>query len=155
MNTLDITNFLEKCFISFLFKVSKSLFFSQKSSFLAELIIKNNRLSFVIYRRRLCVSTGDIRLYKNPLLRNKMAHVFTAPSDRFMFRVMHFIIFTLSVFAFFSCPHVGRPTIGTKSFDSASNSILSDGPTGYMTNRSSCLKSKENPASQPVLKYVH
>ena len=52
---------------------------------------------------------------------------------------MHFIIFTLSVFAFFSCPHVGRPTIGTKSFDSASDSILSDGPTGYMTNRSSCL----------------
>ena len=51
-----------------------------------------------------------------------------------------FIIFTLSVFSFFSGPHVGRPTVGTKSFDSASNSILSDGPTGYMTNRSSCLK---------------
>ena len=43
------------------------------------------------------------------------------------------------MFAFFSCPHVSRPTIGTKSFDSASNSILSDGPTGYMTNRSSCF----------------
>ena len=27
---------------------------------------------------------------------------------------------TLSVFAFFSDPHVGRPTVGTKSFDSAS-----------------------------------
>ena len=54
---------------------------------------------------------------------------------------MHFIIFTLSVFAFFSSPHVGRPTIGTKSFDSASNSILSDGPAAYMTNRSSRLSS--------------
>ena len=43
------------------------------------------------------------------------------------------------MFAFFSCPYVGRPTIGTKTFDSASNSILSDGPTGYMTNRPSCL----------------
>ena len=43
------------------------------------------------------------------------------------------------MFAFFSCPYVGRPTTGTKSFDSASDSILSDGPTGYMTNRSSCL----------------
>ena len=42
------------------------------------------------------------------------------------------------MFTFFSGPHVGRPTVGTKSFDSASNSILSDGPTGYMTNRSSC-----------------
>ena len=39
-----------------------------------------------------------------------------------------FIIFTLSVFAFFSCPYVNRPMIGTKSFDSASNSILSDDP---------------------------
>ena len=32
----------------------------------------------------------DIRLYelkKNPLLTNKMAHVFTAPSDRIMFFV--------------------------------------------------------------------
>ena len=29
---------------------------------------------------------------------------------------------------FFSGPHVGRPTVGTKSFDSASNSILSDVP---------------------------
>ena len=42
------------------------------------------------------------------------------------------------MFAFLSCPRVGSPTIGTKSFDSASNSIFSDGPTGYMTNRSSC-----------------
>ena len=33
------------------------------------------------------MSTGDIRLYKlkNSLLTNKMAHVFTAPSDRTMF----------------------------------------------------------------------
>ena len=30
------------------------------------------------------------------------------------------------------------PQLSTKSFDSASNSILSDGPTGYVTNRSSC-----------------
>ena len=39
----------------------------------------------------MCEYTGDIRLYKlkkNPLLRNKMAHVFTAPSDRIMFFVM-------------------------------------------------------------------
>ena len=44
---------------------------------------------------------------------------------------LQFIIFTLSVFTFFSGRHVGRPTLGTKSFDSASNSILlSDGPTG-------------------------
>ena len=43
------------------------------------------------------------------------------------------------MFTFFSDPHVGRPTVGTKSFDSASNSILSDGRTGYMTNRSSCF----------------
>ena len=42
---------------------------------------------------------------------------------------MQFIIFTLSVFTFFSGPHVSRPTVGTKSFDSASNSRLSDGPT--------------------------
>ena len=62
----------------------------------------------------------------------------TARRDREKWVTLHFIIFTLSVFAFFSCPHVGRSTIGTKSFDSASNSILSDGPTGYMTNRSSC-----------------
>ena len=36
------------------------------------------------------MSTGDIQLYKlkkNPLLTNKMAHVFTAPSDRIMFFV--------------------------------------------------------------------
>ena len=51
-----------------------------------------------------------------------------------------FHIFTLSVFTFFSGPHVGRPTVGTKSFDSASDSILSNGPAGYMTNRSSCCK---------------
>ena len=43
---------------------------------------------------------------------------------------------------FFSGPHVGRPTVGTKSFDSASNSILSDCPTRYMTNRSSCCPKK-------------
>ena len=38
----------------------------------------------------MCKSTGDIRLYKlkkNPLLRNKMAHVFTAPFNRIMFFV--------------------------------------------------------------------
>ena len=39
----------------------------------------------------------------------------------------------------FSGSHVGRPTVGTKSFDSASNSLLSDGPTSNTTNRSSCL----------------
>ena len=39
----------------------------------------------------------------------------------------------------FSDSHVGRPTVGTKSFDSASNSLLSDGTTGDVTNRSSCL----------------
>ena len=39
---------------------------------------------------------------------------------------------------FFSGPNVGTPTVGTKSFDSASNLTLSDGPTSYMTNRSSC-----------------
>ena len=36
------------------------------------------------------MSTGDIRLYKlekNPLLTNKMADVFTAPSDRIKFFV--------------------------------------------------------------------
>ena len=34
------------------------------------------------------MSTGDIRLYKlKNLLRNKMAHVFTGPSDRIMFFV--------------------------------------------------------------------
>ena len=38
--------------------------FHRNHLFLAELIIKNNRLSFVIYRRPLCGSTGDIRLYK-------------------------------------------------------------------------------------------
>ena len=43
---------------------------------------------------------------------------------------LQFIIFTLLVFTFFSGPHVGRPTASTKSFDIASNSILSDGPTG-------------------------
>ena len=43
------------------------------------------------------------------------------------------------MFTFFTGPHVGRPTVGTKLFDSASNSILSDGPTGQMINRSSCL----------------
>ena len=52
---------------------------------------------------------------------------------------LHSIIFTLSVLTIFSGSHVGRPTFGTKSFDSALNSLLSDGPTGYMTNRSSCL----------------
>ena len=31
---------------------------------------------------------------------------------------------------FFFGPHVSRPTVGTKSFDIALNSILSDGPTG-------------------------
>ena len=36
--------------------------------------------------------------------------------------------------SFLFLPHVGRPTIGTKSFDSASNAILSNDPTGYMTN---------------------
>ena len=66
----------------------------------------------------------------------------TARRDREKWVTMHFIIFTLSVFAFFSCPHVGRPTIGTKSFDSASNSILFHGPTGYMTNRSSCCRKR-------------
>ena len=50
------------------------------------------------------------------------------------FHYFHFVSF-----AFLSYPHVGRSTIGTKSFDSASNSIFSDGLTGYMTNRSSCL----------------
>ena len=52
---------------------------------------------------------------------------------------LHFIIFTLLVLTIFSGSHVGRPTVGTKLFDSVSNSLLSDGPTGYMTNRSSCL----------------
>ena len=35
------------------------------------------------------MSTSDIRLYKlkNPMLTNKMAHVFTAPSHRIMFFV--------------------------------------------------------------------
>ena len=45
------------------------------------------------------MSTGDIRLYKlkkKPLLTNKMAHVFTAPSDRIMF----FIDVTSSVRSF-------------------------------------------------------
>ena len=42
------------------------------------------------------------------------------------------------MFTFFSGPHVGRPTVRTKSFDSASNSIFSDGLIGYMTNKSSC-----------------
>ena len=45
------------------------------------------------------MSTGDIRPYKlkkNPLLTNKMAHVFTAPSDRIMF----FINVTSSVGSF-------------------------------------------------------
>ena len=58
----------------------------------------------------------------------------TARRDREKWVTLHFSIFTLSVFAFSSCPHVGRPTIGTKSFDSASNAILSNDPTGYMTN---------------------
>ena len=43
---------------------------------------------------------------------------------------LQFIIFNLLVFTFFSDPHVGRPTVGTKSFDSASNLMLSDGPIG-------------------------
>ena len=43
---------------------------------------------------------------------------------------LQFIIFTLLVFTFFSGPLVGSPTVGTKPFDIASNSILSDGPTG-------------------------
>ena len=75
----------------YLFLILKSLNrFSFHRNHLAELIIKNNRLSFVIYRLSLCVSTGDIRLYKllkKPLLTTKMAHVFTAPSDRIMFFV--------------------------------------------------------------------
>ena len=54
-----------KLFHFFLILKSLNRFsFHRNHLFLAELIIKNNRLSFVIYRRRLCVSTGDIRLYK-------------------------------------------------------------------------------------------
>ena len=37
------------------------------------------------------------------------------------------------MFIFFSGPHVGRPTVGTKCFDTASNSLLSDGPIGYIS----------------------
>ena len=40
---------------------------------------------------------------------------------------LQFIIGTLLVFTFFSGRHVGSPTAGTKPFDFASNSILSDG----------------------------
>ena len=42
---------------------------------------------------------------------------------------LQFIIFTLLVFTFFSVLRVGSPIVSTKSFDIASNSILSDGPT--------------------------
>ena len=52
------------------------------------------------------------------------------------YSAFHYFYFVGVCFIFL--PSVGRPTIGTKSFDSDSNSILSDGPTGYMTNRSSC-----------------
>ena len=38
--------------------------------------------------------------------------------------------FTLLVSTIFSGSHVSRPTVGTKLFDSASNSLLSDGPIG-------------------------
>ena len=54
----------------------------------------------------------------------------TARQGEIPWFTLQFIIFTLSVFTFFSVPHVGRPIVGTKSFDSASNSILSDGPIG-------------------------
>ena len=64
---------------------------------------------------------------------------FDSSTQRGKIVTLHFIIFTLSVFTSFSGPHVGRPTVDTKSFDSASNSILPDGPTGHMTNRSSCF----------------
>ena len=62
-----------------------------------------------------------------------------SPGGMVMDEIDTCIIFTLSVLTTFSGFHVGRPTVGTKSFDSASNSFLSDGPTGYMTSRSSCL----------------
>ena len=69
-----------------------------------------------------------------------------------------FHYFTLSVFTFFPGPHVGRPTVGTKSFDNASNSILSDGPTGYMTNRSPCFIMSQNSIAarwQPEEKFIY
>ena len=47
-------------------------------------------LGHPVYRRPLCLSTGDIRLYKlkkYPLLTNKMSDVFSAPSDRIIFFV--------------------------------------------------------------------
>ena len=50
--------------------------------------------------------------------------------DREKWFTLQFIIFTLLVFAIFFDPHVGGPTVITKSFDIASNSILSDGPAG-------------------------
>ena len=64
-----------------------------------------------------------------------------------------FHIFTLSVSTFFSGLHVGRPTVGTKSFDSASNSIWSDDSIGYMTNRSSCLTSMTSLRMQTLQSY--
>ena len=71
--------------------------FHRNHLFLAELIIKIIGYHLFMYRRLLCGSTGDIRLYKlkNPFT-NKMAHVFTAPSDR----IMIFINDTSSVGSF-------------------------------------------------------
>ena len=43
---------------------------------------------------------------------------------------LKFIVFTLLVFTFFSGPHVGSTKVDTKLFDTALNSILSNGPTG-------------------------
>ena len=60
--------------------------FYRNHPFLAELIIKNNRLSFVIYRRPLCGSTGDIRLYKlkKTLLQTKWLMCLQRLPDRIM-----------------------------------------------------------------------
>ena len=55
--------------------------FHRNHLFLAEHIIKNNRLSFVIYRRPSCVSTGDIRLYnylKKPFVNKQNGSVYSA-----------------------------------------------------------------------------
>ena len=51
----------------------------------------------------------------------------TARQGEMVYSAVHY--FTLLVFIFFFGLHVGRPTVGTKSFDIASNSILSSGPT--------------------------